>query len=103
MMLNPVVAMLKNHTTGCWHPILFREAPFPGDPSGDSSPRRLRSKGHHGAGFDSREAAIETANSWASQISARCALDQDIAWDGIELPAMNILYTVENGDVKLLC
>lgn len=100
-MLNPVVAMLKNERTGRWHPILFRDAPFPGGASTDGAPQRLRSKGHHTEGFDSREAAVGNANELADQCSARCALDDDIPWDGEEMPAMNVLYILEDDRVRL--
>ena len=92
LMLYPAIALLHNEASGRWHPILFSEAPFPGAPDA-AAPVRLRSRGHHTLGFETREAAIAGAHELKGQVEPMPAmfLEADIAWDGAEIPAMHLL------------
>lgn len=86
MLIDPVIAMLHNQHENRWHPILFELAPLPGSVV---SPARYKSKGHHTAGFENRELAIEGAKKLSAQVEgARLFIEEDIEWDGLELPAM---------------
>ncbi len=89
-MLNPVVAILKNDKTGRWHPIVYREAPIPGD----VGPRRWKSKMHHTAGFDDREGALDDAVALCGRLAPMAvgpvhhSLEDDLQWTGEEaIPA----------------
>lgn len=92
LMINPAIAVLHNQALGRWHPILFSEASFPGvaDPN---SPVRLRSRGHHTEGFDTREAALVGAQELKVRVEPSPAmfLASDIEWDGSDIPAMHLL------------
>lgn len=96
-MLNPVFGMLYNTSQKRWHPILFEYHPFPG-PDDDRRPDgkelvRVRSKGHHTIGFDSRESALADIRSSCEKIEPCPIIDEskDIQWDGEGIPAMSAL------------
>ena len=81
--MNPT-GMLKNTATGRFHPIVFREAPMPGDADATMEARRYKSLGHHTAGFDSEAeamASIEKQPTW--KWTGRV-----YGWDGTDTPAM---------------
>ena len=86
--MNDVIAaaILHNTATDRYHPILFRDAPLPGNPA---HLRRLKSIGHHTEGFTSHEAA---AASLDDDRIAGAVLERSpgklIPWDGDDLPAM---------------
>lgn len=105
MLLNPIVAMLFNQKTNKWHPILFEERPLPG-PITKDTPVRHKSFGHHTIGFETREAAlhnIETDESIKNQCpTIKKCLDEDIPWDGNEMPAM-VCFFNEEGNKILIC
>jgi len=87
LMLNPVIANLHNSKTGRWHPIVFVEHPLPG---GADSVVRHKSKVHHTAGFESKEAANAHARTdLAPKVEgASLRLDTILEWDGQGVPAM---------------
>lgn len=104
LMLYPAIAMLHNQAQNRWHPILFSEAPFPGAPD-LTAPIRLRSRGHHTEGFDTRDAAIVAAQELKAKVEPDPAmfLESDIEWDGKDTPAMHLLCTRDaNGPLRLL-
>jgi hypothetical protein len=90
---NPVIGMLHNTKLNRWHPILFVEAPLPGPPD-VGEPVRHKSKGHHTAGFETRELALARAEELAKQIApdsigpVSMSLEKDILWDGDGIPAL---------------
>lgn len=94
-----IVGMLHNQASGRFHPILFYYAP---PPSGDldSGARRYRSKGHHTAGLDTREAALVAAQALANQTGATQALEGDIEWDGEGVPAMTLWFGSQAGVLR---
>ncbi len=86
--VNGTVAMLKNITTGEWHPILFRDAPLPG-PEFLNKPQRQRSYGHCTHGFRLRSDAIKFIDEHLGSCGlCRFQLDEDIAWDGEGKPCL---------------
>jgi hypothetical protein len=97
--VNPIVAMLVNEATGRFHPILFYESPLPGNPE---NLVRHKSKGHHTAGFDTRDEAVAEARELAERQGARMALSQDLPWDGEDIPAM-VAFFVEGRGGELVC
>jgi len=96
-MINPVHAMLHNTLTNRWHPILFSESPLPGSPDADK-PIRHKSRGHHTAGFDTREEALKWIDENKSKTpGSRLCLDKDFDWDGIDIPAMVVFFAERDG------
>lgn len=91
-LLNPVIAMIHNTPAGSWHPVIFEERPLPGPPAADK-PTRHKSKGHHTAGFATRQEALDHIETdLAPRIKAlsgspRLALGGDISWNGQGVPA----------------
>jgi len=101
MLFNPVVALLFNQKLNRWHPIWYDESPLPGPPS-DSKPTRHKSLGHHTAGFDTREAAIQEVKSTSDKVIAAkdattvaVAFDEDLAWDGEDVPADVAFFAID--------
>lgn len=94
MFFNPIFGMLKNTKANTWHPILFVEAPLPGPPD-PGKPVRLKSKGHHTAGFAKREDALAEIADKAPQVEppADADTEKDIEWDGDGVPAMSVLLS----------
>lgn len=93
MLLNPVIATLRNTATGRFHPIVFVESPLPGPPNADK-PVRHKSKGHHTLGFATRdESDLHSTESLKPACEAqagtcRLKLDTVFEWDGADVPAM---------------
>jgi len=82
--------ILKNTLTNRFHPIIFHEAPFPGQ-SVDrkiGSVVRYRSYGHHTNGFDTLEQAQDYVR---TEHKGYVLLDGIGDWDGVETPAMTFL------------
>ena len=97
-----IVSMLHNQATNRYHPILFGYSP---PPSGDldSGARRYRSRGHHTAGFDTRDEALNGAEELAEKAApAECATGGDIAWDGEGVPAMTLWFGKLDGVLQPL-
>ncbi len=88
-LMNPVVGMLHNTKTNRWHPVIFQESSLPG-PHSPSKPVRLKSVGHHTAGFDKREDALRDIEEKSQQMDPKPLVDvtEDIKWDGESIPAM---------------
>lgn len=85
MLLNPIVALLSNTATGRWHPILFQEAPLPGE----TALVRHKSTRHHTAGFTGREEAEAAAKELSAAVGgARLELAMVFDWDGVGVPAI---------------
>jgi hypothetical protein len=77
-----IACMLINVQTKRWHPILFREALFPGC----ESLGRYKSSGHHTNGFDTIEEAISSLRDCdIFKVKLVCNI---YSWDGKETPAM---------------
>ncbi len=98
-MFNPIVAMLHNTKLNRWHPITFQEAPLPGPPSTDKLIRH-KSLGHHTEGFSTRDEAVIFAKEHAVRIKevsvdggAQTCLDEDIPWNGEDVPAISTFFT----------
>jgi hypothetical protein len=86
------VGMLHNTATNRYHPIVFRPAPSTSDGSGPAKAFRYRSKGHHTAGFDTKEEAMQNiAKQPAFEWSGL-----EWAWDGVEMPAMTWWFTFDD-------
>lgn len=81
------VAMLFNTANNTYHPIAYRDAPLPG-PAENGKPRRVKSIGHHTAGFSSFEAAEAHVREVPEFAKAEVVeLDPCLAWDGADIPA----------------
>lgn len=74
--------ILTNTQTGRFHPISFRQAPFPGGIDG----ARYRSFGHHTEGFASQEEAV----AWVQSKPELKLLEKLFEWDGKDVPALTI-------------
>jgi len=70
-----------------WYPIIFKEAPLPG---GVTSPKRMKSMGHHTQGYSSREEA-EKGIASDKLLTKVPRLKGDLHWG--EDPAKVILVT----------
>jgi hypothetical protein len=95
-----IVAMLHNTVNDKYHPIVFRYAP---PPSGDleNKAQRYKSAGHHTEGFDSREIAVEAAKIIASKCGeAELALEGDILWEDLEMPALVLWFSTLNDKLQ---
>ena len=79
-------AILKNDTTGRFHPILFRASPRPSDDPEPGRNCRHRSSGHHTDGFDTQAEAEEMISSNPSLSGTGLILE----WDGQEVPATTL-------------
>jgi hypothetical protein len=93
--MNKMIAcMLKNTTTGRFHPIFFRLAPMPGGADSDLRAQRYRSYGHHTEGFLTEEDAIVSAQATCKQSGAEF---RPICWDwdGESIPAMVEFFEAE--------
>jgi hypothetical protein len=95
MLLNPVAAILFNTKTKRWHPIFYRKSPLPG-PDAPGKPVRHRSLGHHTEDFATRPEALQSIEETvkrvieahkAPSVALALAEDQDMAWDGQDIPA----------------
>jgi len=97
-MWNFIIAMLHNLKTDRFHPILFYESPLPSS-SEDSKVVRHKSKGHHTVGFDTREQAIEFAQTTMKEYypNARDCIEKDFPWDGEDTPAMVVFFGENDG------
>jgi len=94
MLLNPIIAILKNEKLNRWHPIIFDESPLPG-PDSEDKPIRHQSKGHHTNGFKRRDLAIKEVRSIVERMVTEnkankpgYAIEEDILWDGVGIPAI---------------
>lgn len=87
ILLTPTFGMLHNAKENRWHPIFFVENPLPGPPDA-SKPLRLRSKGHHTKGFETRAEALASIDGSVKQLNQEVIVDteKDIEWDGIDIP-----------------
>ena len=87
--------ILKNTTTGRFHPVSFRAAPLPGDGDGILTPCRYKSFGHH------TFASLDAATHWIKS-DERCRwVDRTWEWDGDEgIPALVFYGTLpkDEGD-----
>lgn len=81
-MLYPT-GILKNASTGRFHPISFRWAPTPSTNEKDET-QRCKSIGHHTVGFDT----LESAKEWIALKEELCFVDMTWEWDGTNTPAM---------------
>jgi len=99
--MNPIFAMLRNTTTGRYHPILFYESPLPGSPP---DLVRHKSKGHHTAGFDTRTDALAFIEGQQKKMAemempARTCVANDFEWDEAAdpVPAMVVFFVEDVG------
>ena len=86
-MLNPV-GILKNTSTGLFHPIVFRIAPLASRADEDSGALRHRSRGHLTVGLGS----LELAQAWiaARENSVDCGTIWE--WDGKGIPVIVLWF-----------
>lgn len=88
-MLQPA-GILKNTSTGRFHPIIFRQGPAPSSSENDDV-QRFKSQGHHTEGFDTVEEATEFLEENSSQLwNSNIVWD----WDGKEIPAMTWWFSM---------
>lgn len=80
------VSVLHNEATGTFHPILFRDAPLPGAYN-PAAPPRVKSIGHHTAGFPTLADAAATVRADERVRGAVIDVEHVIAWDGEGVPA----------------
>jgi len=89
--LNPIVTLLHNQKLNRWHPVVYLESPMPGkgfEADGNTTLVRHKSKMHHTTGLETREAALDNARELLKQCDGtKTAFDEDIAWDGEDVPA----------------
>jgi len=93
---NTLIMMLKNESTGLFHPIFYLEHSFPGETASQTI-RRFKSKGHLTVGLD-RETAVSKANELADNLkghghSVKIDIDSPLYWDGVEMPIDNQLVS----------
>lgn len=97
-----IVAMLHNQAQNTYHPIVFAMAPLPGDAQVEGA-MRYRSRGHHTTGFSSREDAVAFATTeWIPVLGADKALDGDIIWDGVDIPALTLFFGQQDSQLRPL-
>ncbi len=100
----PIIAMLHNSGANRWHPILFLEAPLPGDDP--DKPVRHKSKGHHTAGFATHAEALAEVESMRERLKqhfgseVRTCLEKDFPWDGDGVPAMVVFFAETERGLK---
>jgi hypothetical protein len=87
------LGMVRNTATGKWHPMFYRESPFPGGYDSDLNRNvtRFKSGGHHTEGFADRAAAdayVEDTRVRLTSDGEPCApgLIADWEWDGEGMP-----------------
>jgi hypothetical protein len=106
-MYNIIIGMLHNVNTGRFHPIIFYEASMPGPPE-ENKIIRHKSKGHHAAGFDTRELALAEVEKVKGKFHeaypyarVRTALLKDFPWnDELEdIPALVVFFTEVDGEL----
>lgn len=79
----------------------FRPSPQPSSEPTDTA-QRYKSGGHHTEGFDTREAALVSAQEIADKISAAhlgaalLSVEKDFSWDGKDIPAMVVFFAVDD-------
>lgn len=88
-------AILRNTTTGTFHPIIYRDSPLPGPPDA-SKPRRLKSIGHHTYGFGTLVEAQDHLKTDPRYEGAVMELENTMDWDGTGIPA-DVAYLSEDG------
>ncbi len=102
--LNPIVAMLHNTKLKRWHPVVYLESPLPGkgfEADGDASLVRHKSKMHHTTGLETREAALVNALELLKKCEGtKTSLDEDIPWDGEDVPAGVAFFEQVTGEDK---
>ena len=98
MLLNPIIANLHNVKTDRYHPILFEERPLPGG----GGPTRHKSRGHHTAGFATREEAIAECEKMANNpdMGGKLCIEKDFPWDGEETPVMVVFFAEVGGQIQ---
>jgi hypothetical protein len=100
-MTNPIIAMLENTKDHRFHPILFLFNPLPGG----GGPDRHKSKGHHTAGFGTREDAEKSVNEdlvpsvRENYGEPKLCLEKVFHWDGVGVPAMVVFFGEVDGKV----
>lgn len=87
------LGIVRNTATGRWHPMFYRDSPFPGgfDSDLNRNVTRFKSGGHHTEGFATREkaeASIEDRRAKLASGGEPCApgLIADWEWDGEDVP-----------------
>ena len=99
MLLNTVIGNLHNLKTDRYHPIVFDSRPLPSD-DGSERMTRYKSRGHHTAGFDIREEAIEDCRSLCDKMGSLDCTEKDFPWDGEDIPAMVVFFGEVDGKVQ---
>lgn len=87
--------ILKNTSTGRFHPIPFRRAPMPGGADAAMTAQRYKSIGHHTSGYPTLEEAqayIATRHSPENQMVFTGVIWD---WDGTGVPAMVEFFNLE--------
>ncbi len=88
-----LVKMLHNTQKNTFHPIYYLDSPFPGGIENNSTVIRYKSKGHHTTGFDTREAAVFSANDLIDKLNGMGNIvaveldeNEDLIWEDNEMP-----------------
>lgn len=94
--MNALIVMLYNLKLKKYHPMWYRENPYPGA-AGNFI--RYKSKGHHTEGYETREDALKSIEKLESHIKdygyfVSKELETDIEWSGEELPIDITLRTI---------
>lgn len=94
-----VIAILKNMSTGKYHPILWEQAPLPGGE--ESGVNRYRSRMHHTGGFVKHEEAVEGAQKLSQDVSefygGNVLTSEDlIEWGGEDIPVNTMILSDKN-------
>lgn len=100
------LGMVRNTATGRFHPMFYRDAPFPGGVDSDLNRNvaRFKSGGHHTNGFATREeadSANEESRERLIEAGEKCwpGLISDWEWDGQGCPSDIRLVNTADGVV----
>ncbi len=86
--------MLTNTKTGRFHPIIFRDAPMPGNADDAWAARRYKSLGHHTVGFDTLEEAQAHIKAEPRYWDSGAFWE----WDGEDVPAIVHFFAMPRAD-----
>ncbi len=100
MVVEPIVGLIHNLKINTWHPVYFRESPAPSSDGSDKA-KRYKSGGHYTEGLPSREEGLEASKTLVEALkphaigSVHLALEKDFPWDGEDVPAMVVWFSVD--------
>ena len=106
--MQALVMMLLNTKTNTYHPIFYLESWFPGESTSEMNMNyiRFKSKGHHTAGFKTRDEAIKDVHTvLIDKIKSigylpNLEIADDMVWDGEGIPADHQIRERKNYETK---